>query len=256
MDIALVLKKVSHTLNKNSPTILTGLGVAGLVSTVVLAVKGTIKARDLYAQEIDWRYNNFEGAEEVPFPTPQEVIELTWKEYIPTAVMGAMTIACMIGSNHISMRRNAALASLFSITETTLREYQTKVVETIGEKKEEKIQSEIAQDKLDANPIENSTVIITGDGDFPCYDMFSGRYFLSTIDKIIKAQNEFNQQLNRDGWRSINHFYDLLGLDDIELGEDMGWYADQSLLEVKQLTKMANGKPCLVLDYYVKPRHI
>jgi len=48
---------------------------------------------------------------------------------------GAATIMCVVGSNSINARRVAALASLYSITETALDEYKAKVVETIGETK-------------------------------------------------------------------------------------------------------------------------
>lgn len=257
MNLSLIVKDIGKAINRNSPTILTGMGVAGLVGTVVLAVRGTVRARDLYAQEIDWRYNNFEGVEEVPFPTPKEVIELTWKEYIPTAISGAFTIACMIGSNHISSRRNAALVSLFTLTEKALREYEQKVVETIGEKKEALIQGDIAQDKLNADPIEDKTIIVTGQGDFPCYDVFSGRYFFSNIEFLRKKENEFNQRLLRELWLPINDFYYEIGLDQIDMGQEMGWIAERQLMELKFSTKLTtDGKPCLVMDYRVSPHHI
>jgi hypothetical protein len=255
MNLSLIVNDLKNTIDRNSPAILTAMAVGGVVTTIALTIRGTIRARDLYAQEIDWRYHNFEG-EDIPFPTPKEVIELTWKEYIPTVAAGAFTIACTIGANHISSRRTAALASLFTLTEKALQEYQAKVVDTIGEKKEALIQGEIAQDKLDKNPPEKETIILTGNGDFLCYDAFSDRYFRSNVSFIERKVNEFNHELLKDGWRNLNDFYYELGLGNIELGDELGWYADRDMLDVKQSTKMAKDQPCLVISFRVQPNHI
>lgn len=248
-------KNLGRTIDHNSPTILTALGVGGLITTVILAVKATPKALEALERERVFRYSEYGEDRDLE---PLEVVDTTWRFYIPTAAMGLVTIGCIIGSNHISLRRNAALASLFSITETTMREYQEKVKEQIGEKKEEKIRSEIAQEKLDRNPNEEKTVILTGNGQYLCFDVFSSRYFRSDIESLRKAQNQFNQKLLREGWLAINEFYYDIGLEPIELGDEMGWIAERDLLEMRFDTKMAKGsnEPCLVVGYTVMPHHI
>lgn len=257
MNLSLIVKDVGKAINRNSPTILTGMGVAGLVGTVALAVRGTVEAVKILDAEHTFRFEETKDPDyAVPIDT-KDVIELTWRCYIPTIASGAFTIACMIGSNHISSRRNAALVSLFTLTEKALREYEQKVVETIGEKKEALIQGDIAQDKLNADPIEDKTIIVTGQGDFPCYDVFSGRYFFSNIEFLRKKENEFNQRLLRELWLPINDFYYEIGLDQIDMGQEMGWIAERQLMELKFSTKLTtDGKPCLVMDYRVSPHHI
>jgi len=250
-------KQLARAIDKNSPTILTALGVAGLVSTIALAIKATPKAMKILEQEEKFRFSEYQDPK---YAIPIDVIdtiELTWKEYVPTVLMGAATVACMIGSNHISLRRNAALASLFSITETTLREYQAKVVEQIGEKKAEKIEGEIAQQHADAHPVNEKTVIITGNGQYLCLDDFSGRYFRSDIESLRKAENIFNQKLIREGYLGINEFYDSIGLDSIELGQEMGWIAERNIMELKFSSVVTkSGEPALVVGYRVTPHHI
>jgi hypothetical protein len=257
MDVGIITKysrQVGKTLTRNSPSILTGLGVAGLLATVMLAVKATPKALESIEMEEIFRKTEESFGEPL---TPIDIIEVCWKHYIPTVVMGAATITCMIGANHIHLRRNAALVSLFSITETALKEYQAQVVKTIGEKKESQIQDDLAQKRLDDKPITNQPVIITGNGSYPCFDTFSGRYFESDIETIRQKVNEFNQRLLREGWLCINEFYYELGLESIELGDEMGWIAERSLLELKTTTKFAtDGKPCLVMGYSVQPHHV
>lgn len=262
MNLSLIVKDLGKAINRNSPSILTAVGVGGLISTVILAVRGTAKAYDALAQEANFRADEWSrdtGEHQSAYPdefTTQEIVEITWRYYVPTAVMGVATIACMIGSNHISSRRNATLASLLTVTEKALREYEKKVVETIGEKKEALIRGEIAQEKLDANPVNKETIIVTGKGDYLCFDSFSGRYFRSNIEFLQRKANEFNQRLLREMWLSINEFYYEIGLENIEMGEEMGWIAERSLLEFKLSTKMADGEPCVVIDYRVTPHHI
>jgi len=258
MDLSIIQKsthQLGRALSKNSPAILTGLGVAGLVGTVILAVKATPKAMEILGQEKIFRSEEYHDFEQIDI---LDTIKLTWKCYVPTGAMAITTIACMISSNHISTRRNAALASLFTVAEETLREYQAKVVEQIGENKEKKIQEEIKQDHLDQTPQSGQTVMFTGNGNYLCFDNFSKRYFRSDVEAIRRSENKFNQHLLREGWLGINDFYEELGLEPIELGDEFGWIAERSLLEIKFDTKMAKdtNEPCLIIDYRVTPNHI
>jgi hypothetical protein len=187
--------------------------------------------------------------------TPLEMVKLTWKLYVPTVVMGGATIACIIGSNSINLRRNAALASLYSLTETALQEYKEKVIETLGEKKEEKIKSAILQDKLEKDPVDEKQVIITGGGDVLCYESLSARYFRSSVEKIISIQNKFNHCLLSERYMTLNELYDELGLEHCSLGERTGWSTEFGLLDIKFESKIAaNKEPCLVLEYRIGPR--
>ncbi len=53
MSMKNFLVRTGETLSKNSPTILTGLGVAGVLSTTILAIKATPKALKLLELEQD-----------------------------------------------------------------------------------------------------------------------------------------------------------------------------------------------------------
>ena len=160
-NLQVLARQIGDKMSKNSPTILTGLGVAGIISTTIMAVKATPKALTLIDDEYYNRYDasgtSLDFAQYVTDVdnnlTKKEILKLTWKEYIPTAVMGTVTVACFLGANNINLRRNAALASVYSITEATLKEYQAKVVDTIGAPKEQKIKDEINQDNINRNPV-------------------------------------------------------------------------------------------------------
>jgi Family of unknown function (DUF6353) len=257
MNIQLALRNMGHSIDRNSQTILTALAVAGVVSTVAMAIRATPVALDLIEKEKDFREDEF-GIDHDTSIEPKDVVELTWKAYIPTAMMGATTITCIILANHISLRRNAALASLLTLAEQAAREYQTKVVEQIGEKKEEKIRDEIAQDRLKKHPIESATVIVTGKGEHLFFDSFSGRYFKSDVETIRRLVNDFNQRLIKCApmFLPINDFYYELGLESIDMGDEMGWNAEDNMMEVATSSaKVHKGEPVIILDYKVWPKH-
>lgn len=267
MDLDIVKsssKQLLRTIDRNSPTILTAVAVAGMCTTIAMAIRGTLKAKDILDHEASWRADEWSeqtGEHQSAYPgdfTTQEILELTWRCYIPTAGMTILTISSIIGANRINLRRNAALASLYSIAQSTLEEYQKKVVEEIGEKKNDLIRGEIAQDRIDKTPVEEKTVILTGNGNYLCFDAFSSRYFRSDIEKLRRAANSFNQRLLREGYLGINEFYDELGLEPIELGDEFGWIAERALLEMKFNTKTQKEtmEPCLVIDYIITPTHI
>lgn len=240
-----VTKNAGIVIKKNSPAILTGASVAGLITTTVLAVKATPRALSILEAAED------ESLEKL---TPLEMAKLTWKCYVPTTLMGVATIACMISAHSIQLRRNAALASAYSIAETALREYHEKVVETLGETKARSIKDKIAQEKIKKDPISNKEVIVTGKGDMLCYDALSGRYFKNNIENLRRIQNDFNRNLINEMYVSLNEVYYAMGLPGIGVGDDLGWNVD-TMIEFHfsaQLTE--DGEPCIVVDYLVGPK--
>jgi hypothetical protein len=241
------MAKIGNALSKNSPTILTGLSVAGFVTTVVMAVNATPKALEILAMEEEYRQE--------PIPK-KEVIKLTWKKYIPTAIMGVTSITCIIGANSINLRRNAALASLCSLTEATLKEYKSKVVETIGEGKAKKIKDDIAADHVKNHPADNKEIIMTGNGEMLCLDIMSGRYFMSDVESIRKVRNDLNEELLNDDTISLNDVYYALGLDNTKMGDEVGWNIRDGQIDFDFSSQLNNhGQPCLVVDFKVGPTH-
>lgn len=244
-QITKLAKDATKFVSDNSPTILTAMSVAGVVTTSVMAVKATPEAvRDIWDAE----------SETTDILSPKDKVKLCWKHYVPALTMGALTIACIISANKVSTKRNAALMSLYTFTEKSLKEYQEKVVETFGESKEQKVRDDIAQDRMSNDPVSSKQVIITGGGDVLCYDTLSGRYFENNIEAIRKAQNDLNKLLLDDGYASQNEFYHLIGLPPTKLGEELGW-TSENLLELEFSSVLADdGRPCLSINYRVEPK--
>ena len=244
-------KNMQTKVTQYSPEILTGIGIAGMVTTTVLAVKATPKAMQLIE---DFKEQVLLEDEEI---TPIDAVKVAWKPYVPAVVTGVFSTACLIGANSVNARRNAALATAYKISETAFSDYKAKVIETIGEKKEQAVRDSVAKERVEKNPVSKNEVIITEKGNTICYDAISGRYFKSDIDKIKKAQNVLNHQLLTSDYVSLNEFYNELGMDNTRLGDELGWNVVNGLIEIQFSSTIAeDGTPCIVIDYNIAPnRH-
>ncbi len=250
-------------MEKHSPAILTGLGIIGIGSTVVFAVKATPKAinliDDAYLDKASCDHDEMYSMTGEPFIDhkikylgAKNVVKATWKCYIPTAVMGAFTIACFIGSNRVSALRTAALSSAYSMTEKALQTYEQKVIDILGADKNEEIRDAIAQDQINSST-ENMIIPAYSTGSELCYDCLTGQYFWSDRESIREKVNDFNEMLLKDMYGDKNEWLLSLGCNQVEDGDLLGWNSDK-LLDVNIKSLVApNGKPCLALSYYTKP---
>lgn len=249
LNLANLVSNTRQFANKHSPEILTGIGIAGMITTTVLAVRATPKALELLEEK-----KNEDWVDEL---SPLEVVKTTWRPYVPAAVTGVASVACLIGASSVNAKRNAALATAYKLSETALTEYREKVIETIGEKKEKTVRDKVAEERVKKNPVSKSEVVVTNNGTTLCFDPISARYFKSSIDKIKRAENELNKQMLHDisGYVSLNEFYDELGLDHTSVGDDLGWNVDR-LIDISFSSQLNdNGEPSVVLDYLVAPKY-
>ena len=248
-NLTAAMKSIKGVLERHAPEILTGIGVAGMATTTILAVKATPKACLL----INDRKDELE-VEKLPVT---ELVKTTWKCYIPAAVTCGASIACLVGASSVNFKRNAALATAYKLSEAALSEYKDAVIETIGEKKKQSVRDKVAEERLKKNPVSKSEVIVTGNGTTLCYDPVGNSYFKSNIQQIESAKNKLNARMLSENYVSLNDFYDELGIGHTKLGDDLGWdiYKD-GLIDIAFSSQLADdGTPCLVMDYRVAPRY-
>ena len=241
------IKSAGRVLTKYSPGILTGIGITGMIGATFMAVKATPKA--LYLIEAK------KEESEVEELTPVETIKTCWKCYIPATLTTVVSAVCLIGASTVSAKRNAALATAYSISEAALREYQEKVVEVIGEKKEKAVRDAVAKDQIERDPVTKSeVVIIDSNSNTLCYEPLSGRYFKSTIDKIKKAEIKLDRQMIQEMYVGLNDFYWEIGLDETDLGDKMGWNLSKGYMDLSFSSQLADdGTPCAVIVYGIPP---
>ena len=250
-DIAAIVKGVKMAISKHSPEILTGIGIAGMITTTILAVKATPKALDL----IEDKKDELELAPDEKL-TVAETVQATWKCYVPAAVTCAVSTACLIGASSVNLKRNAALMTAYNLSATALAEYKEKVLETVGEKKEQLIRNKVAEEQTRKEPANNSTIIVTNAGSTRCMDNITKRRFTSDIESIRRVINELNRRMTHgDDYISLNDFYYEIGLDGCDIGDDIGWNVVNGLIEVEfDAVVDTDGVPCIVLSYPIAPK--
>ena len=245
--------KVLTFTKEHNPEILVGLGVAGMMTSTVLAVKATPKALDIMEDK--------KADMGVTYLTRKEIAQATWKIYAPSIGVGLASAACIILGTSKSIKRNTALATVYALSESTLREYQTKAKEMFGEEKAAELDREVAKARVRKREVttivetEGSEYIHhTGNGDTLVYDTLSGRYFRSSRNSIESAVNSINKSLLNDYIMTLNEFYNELGVPTIGAGSLIGWKSDKELLEVSFESDVdQNGNPYLVLSYKNRP---
>lgn len=228
---------------KHSPEILMGLGIAGWAVGTVLAVKATPKAVKCIEDA------TYEKEDDL---TPLEIVKASWKCYIPAAVTCVAATGCLIGSCSTSLRRHAALATLYKISETAMDEYQEQVVEEIGEKKEKNIRDKVNEKQIEKIPVDQRNIINTGKGTTLFLDPLSQRYFYSDLEFVRRAENNVNKEILHSiyGTVNVNEFYDELCLEHTDVGDMVGWNTDR-MMDLN-ITPGATpwGEPCFVIGHY------
>lgn len=257
MNISQLVSKLGKTVNDNSPLILTGIGVAGTITTALLAGKASFKAeRWIHALEFEAQVdpNGYEARTVfVRELSLKEKLQLVWPLYVPAVTTGALTITAVIVANRIGTRRAAAVAAAYTLSQETFQEYREKIIEKIGESKERQAHDEIAQERVNRQPVSAEQVIITGDGDYLCYDNYSKRYFRSTKQKLQRAEIEIKTTIINHDSASLNEFYAAINLPGTKFGEDVGWSNLETLDLVFTTVLSENDIPCLVVDFRNDP---
>lgn len=251
MKIDLLLKNAQHVVRDNSPAILTALGVTGTVSTAVLTARAAFRVgMDVNAGHYE---PLLEGLEPEVYDS-KALVKTYWKEFIPPVAVGATTIACVLGANHVSSRRTAAFATAYSLAEKAFGDYKETVIEQIGHVKEQKIRDEVAQKVVTEKPASTAEVIITGNGDVLCMDLFSGRYFKSTVEKLRRAENDINSAILSDMYCSLNEFWNEIGLSSTGMGEELGFSIDNRVDLQFSAVMSEDNTPCIGVGFGKLPK--
>ena len=249
MTLIEIAKRVENLAVNNAPTIMTSVGVAGVIGTAILTGKASFRAAEILSE----RRHEFRDDDE-PREVFKKKVNLVWREYIPPIGMAALTITAIVSSNRIGSRRAAAVAAAYSISEQAIAEYKEKVVEKLGDRKEQAIRDEIAQERINRNPVEGAQIILTGTGEVLCYDMFSDRHFKSSVETIKKAQNDTNYQIIREDSASLSEFYSRVGIPTTSFSDNIGWNTDAKL-EVAISTMLSETQEAVItMDFRTPPK--
>ena len=217
MNVTKGLVTLGKVITKHSPELLTALGVIGLISAGISAVKNTPKAYDILKEA--------EENDEVEI-TVLEKVRLCWRQYIFPVAIAILSVFCIIFAQKINSGRTAALLTACKISEEAAERFETETRNSIGDKEVEKIKDRIAKNEMQNNPVVDSEVFLTGSGTTLYYESYSGRYFRANRDYVDRARNVFIAHLQDYDTMSVNDYldcFDIPSLDDMTTGRLLGW---------------------------------
>lgn len=245
----LVTSKVARQLllgQKHSPTILFGVGVVGVITTVVLASRSTLnldavvedtnsklcKAYDLHESgnpkysDRDWQQDKaiiyIRGA--------GSVARLYW----PAVTVGVLSIACLTGSHVILTKRNIGLTAAYAAVEKGFAEYRARVLEEVGEDKERELRygaetREVIEETAKGE-LKTKMVSRVGPNGASVYARFFDEYSPSWEKNpeynrmFLQCQQDWaNDRLRGRGHVFLNEVYDSLGIERSKEGAVVGW---------------------------------
>jgi hypothetical protein len=231
---------------RNGATILSVTGGIGVVATTVSAVMATPKALRALDQAKE------EKGEKL---TKLEYVVVAGPTYIPSLAIGVGTIACILGANVLNKQRQAALIGAYTLLDSSYKEYKQKVLDLYGENANNEVTAAIAKDKYD----EDEHKVEPGKQLF--YEAYSGRYFESTMEDVLRAEYTLNRELSMCDAVSLNDYYELLGLQRVDDHKDFGWYVESNMEMYWQTwvdfnhstTTMDDGLECTIITMWQEP---
>ena len=247
MGLKSLFKTASIFLKNNSSNILTAMSIFGVGSTIYTAHQDTLKAEAILY--------------DLKPKTDREAFMATWKCYIPTAISATGTVSCILGSNYCSSKQMKALSSAYVLSQTTLQEYQRKVIEKIGVNKErdlhDEVIKEIASKQYDICPYTPQDAYETGHGNTLFYDEVipGGIYFKSDINYLKTVVNDLNREVMSEMEFDWNELMYRWSLPRMKYGSDRVITPDYPL-DVRYVPEMMeNGQVRIVVSYDLAPRN-
>lgn len=256
-----VIGKTKFGIKKHSPEILVVAGIAGIVTSTVMACKATTKLSTIMEQskhDIATIKHAAEHADSLVLPDGQTYTkkdsqkDLTIvyaktglklaKLYAPSVILGALSITCVVSSNNILRKRNAALAAAYATVDNSFKNYRKNVVERFGEEldrelkyniKAKEVEETVTDEKTGEEKTVKKTVHVADPNGYSEY----ARFFddgCSNWQKdsehnlwyLKQQQNNANDQLRANGHLFLNEVYDMLGIPRTKAGQIVGWIYD------------------------------
>lgn len=250
--------KFGFKMKKHSPEILAIAGVAGMITSAVMACKATTKLSGVleeqkeqvnqihdYVEKVGFseKYKEEDSKKDLTIVHVQTGVKLA-KLYAPSVVLGALSITAMLTSNNILRKRNIALAAAYTAVDKSFKEYRSRVVDRFGEELDRELKynikaKEIEETVIDEKTGEEKTVTKTVDAVDPNDVSEFARFFDESCPDWCKdpnanmmflrqQQNYANNVLQCKGYLFLNDVYDMLGLPKTAAGQVVGWVYDEN----------------------------
>ena len=245
-------KKAELKAIKHSPEILAGVGVVGVVGSLVLACKATTKLSDVLEESkeqldkikevaadpaYEEKYSQDDAKKDTTITYVQTAMKVT-KLYAPSVILCASSLGCLLASNNILKKRNAALSAAYMTVDKSFKEYRKRVADRFGEEVEKEIRYNIKAEEItkvdeDGNEVTETVKVMDGTDDPNSYSDYA-RFFDESCAAwqndaeynltFLKAQQQYaNDLLKAKGRLFLNEVYRMLGIDETKAGQVVGW---------------------------------
>lgn len=247
--------RVGLQLKKHSPEILIVAGVAGAVTSAVMACRATTKIDTILDEakekvetihecvqnpEMAEKYTEEDSKKDLALVYVQTGVKLA-KLYGPSLILGAASIGCILASHGIVHKRNAALAAAYTAVDNSFKEYRGRVIERFGKDLDRELKYNIKTEEVEeviigedgketvvkktietAQPGYSGYSIVFDDGNTGWdRDPELTKFFL------VQQQNYANDRLKARGHLFLNEVYDMLGAPRTKAGAQVGWIYDE-----------------------------
>jgi hypothetical protein len=252
LNVNLLVKNGLNAMTNNAPAILTAFGAVGVVGTAILTGKASFQAVQRI-QDAQFQRNLEEGVN-TPL-TKTEKVQLVWPLYIAATTSGVLSCGAIVMSHRISSKRAAMLAAAYALNEKRIEEYQDKVKEKFGVKKEKETRDELAQDRVNRDVEHGTYVFDPEEGKVFIKDEYTGRYFKGKREDIDRAVNEINREILNSvgGHATLSAFYDVIDLEHVSTSDYFGWNTNE-MCEIDWTTcTTPDGKHAVHVFEFVNP---
>ena len=250
------IHKVGFKFKKHSPEILVVVGVVGIVSSTIMACKATTKVNDIIdeaKETIDKIHDGVENhkhtsdGEEYTQEIANKDLSIVYaqtglkfvKLYGPSIALGIVSIGCMVGSNQILRKRNAALAAAFAAVDGSFKDYRKRLIERFGKDldrelrfgiKAEEVEETVSDENGNETTVKKTVQVVDPNTAHDLYSVIwcegnTGWTKNAELNKafLIQTQNYANDKLKMNGVVTLNEVYDMLGAPRTAYGQLAGW---------------------------------
>jgi hypothetical protein len=237
------------TAQKHSPQLLFAAGVVGVVGTVVLASRATLKIDNVLDEHnellnkmevvhesgnVDYTENDFrQDKVKLYARTTYNLVKL----YGPSILVGAASIAALTGSHVTLNRRYAGVTAAYAALDKGFRQYRERVLKEVGPEKEREFrydtEGRMIVEETEEGPVTKTIRQISKNGASPYARLFDEINSSSWAPEwsynqlfLRSQQNYANDLLRARGHVLLNEVYDMLGLQRSKEGCVVGWVLD------------------------------
>lgn len=254
MDLSKITNTVTRvagkqmlTVQSNSPTIMLVGGVVGMVGTVVLASKATLKLEGILDESISTTekikatagtrddYTQDDAKKDLAVVKVKTAVNIA-KLYGPAVILGVASISLLVGGQNVLVKRNIAIAGALKTVEGQFKEYRKRVENELGEEKARELDEGYSVEVEDEKGKKKKVRVSAPIGKSPyavLFDQTTSTQWRSHEENgnynsiFLSAQQTWaNERLRARGFVFLNDIREALGLELVPEGQIVGWFYD------------------------------